>query len=349
MNTLIQALENPNVRAFLVMLRHGEGTSGENGYRTMFTGKLFDSYADHPRQAITAKLGKQTLTSTAAGAYQFLSRTWDGLVKQYGFKDFSPLSQDLGAVALVKQRKALEDVIAGRFEVAVKKCNTIWASLPGSPYGQPTVTLDAIRPIYEDAGGRYEAVVEVTPATPPEPPPEKPMTPFIAAVLPSLFDAVPKLAKLFSNGSESATRNEKAVEIAIDVAKAAAGVQNEQALAEALKDPEIATRVNQAVESNWFEISVNVEGVKEAREYNAKASEVPFYLQPAFMVTLMLMPLVYGVTYFVMTDASITNEMKSMVIASIISGVLGAVTGFWLGTSFSSSRKTELMARNPAP
>ena len=87
---LIEALDNPNVRAFLRMLRHGEGTAGEDGYRVMFGGGLFDSFADHPRQAITRKLGGKPITSTAAGAYQFLARSWDGLVKQYGFADFSP-------------------------------------------------------------------------------------------------------------------------------------------------------------------------------------------------------------------------------------------------------------------
>jgi hypothetical protein len=74
----------------------------------MFGGGLFDSFADHPRQAITRSLGGKPITSTASGAYQFLSRTWDGLVKQYGFTDFSPKNQDLGAVALVAGRGALQ-------------------------------------------------------------------------------------------------------------------------------------------------------------------------------------------------------------------------------------------------
>jgi muramidase (phage lysozyme) len=150
---LIDALSNANVAAFLRMIRWGEGTYSAVGYRTMFGGETFESYDDHPRRKITKKHGNQTLTSTAAGAYQFLSKTWDGLVKQYGFHDFTPRNQDLGAVALIAGRGALQDVIEGRFETAVNKCAKEWASLPGSPYGQPTVTMDKARSIYLQNGG----------------------------------------------------------------------------------------------------------------------------------------------------------------------------------------------------
>jgi len=36
-------------------------------------------------------------------------------------------------------------VKAGRFDAAVAKCAKEWASLPGSPYGQPVKTLDQAR------------------------------------------------------------------------------------------------------------------------------------------------------------------------------------------------------------
>lgn len=142
-----------NVRSFAKALRMGEGTDhGDDGYRTMFGGarftgpdgvvNTFDDFADHPRKAITFNLrnGKH-LTSTAAGAYQILERTWDGLVKTYGFEDFSPHNQDLACCALIVGRGAMDDVVAGRLKTAVAKCNREWASLPGSPYGQPTVTM----------------------------------------------------------------------------------------------------------------------------------------------------------------------------------------------------------------
>lgn len=173
MKRLSDALKNQNVRAFLRMLRHGEGTSADDGYSIMFGGERFTSFADHPRRAITKKLGGKPITSTAAGAYQFLSKTWDSLVRQYGFADFSPPSQDLGAVALILGRKALDDVIAGRFEQAVIKCNREWASLPGSPYGQPVVTMAKARQVYEAFGGVY-ADAPAPPVVPDAKPPAAP-------------------------------------------------------------------------------------------------------------------------------------------------------------------------------
>lgn len=128
------AMSDPNVQAFLMLIRTGEGTADAGGYSRLFGGGSFSGFADHPRQLVT----RSGLSSTAAGAYQILSRTWDEL----GLPDFSPASQDEAAVKLIKRRGALADVIAGRFVVAIAKCNKEWASLPGSPYGQPTLSLD---------------------------------------------------------------------------------------------------------------------------------------------------------------------------------------------------------------
>jgi muramidase (phage lysozyme) len=57
-DSLRTALQDDNVRAFLVMLRHGEGTSDGLGYSRMFGGAHFDSFADHPRKAQTYKLDR---------------------------------------------------------------------------------------------------------------------------------------------------------------------------------------------------------------------------------------------------------------------------------------------------
>jgi muramidase (phage lysozyme) len=145
------ALNNPNVQAFLKTIRYAEGTSGPDGYRTMFTGKLFDSYDAHPN--INNCSG--ALCSTAAGAYQFLYSTWLELKLKLALPDFSPNSQDLAAVEKIRERGALNDVIAGEFATAVSKLNREWASLPGSPYGQPTRTLAQLQSVYQNEGGSY--------------------------------------------------------------------------------------------------------------------------------------------------------------------------------------------------
>lgn len=145
---------HPNVRALLRVIRRGEGTADEAGYRRMFGGELFSGYADHPRKAITRTMRNgKTITSTAAGAYQFLSRTWDETARIMGLQGFSPANQDLGAVGRIAARNALEDIKAGRFETAIKKIAWEWASMPGSPYGQPVISMDKARAVYVEAGG----------------------------------------------------------------------------------------------------------------------------------------------------------------------------------------------------
>jgi muramidase (phage lysozyme) len=163
-----RALSSPYLQAFLEVIRTGEGTLGSDGYRTHFGGSLFSSFAEHPRKVISVKSGGKTLYSSAAGAYQFLSKTWDGLVKQYGFQDFSPQSQDEAAVALIAGRDALEDILAGRFEEATRKCAKEWASLPGSPYGQPTLSAARAQSIYTNALSRLQREPEADMLKPPE-------------------------------------------------------------------------------------------------------------------------------------------------------------------------------------
>lgn len=131
-------LSSANVKAFLALIKYTEGA----GYQTLFGGEKFISFDDHPRRSITKKLGGRPITSTAAGAYQFLSRTWDECVVACSLDDFSPVSQDIAALYLIDRRRALDAVIEADWKTAIERCNREWASLPGSPYGQPTKTLE---------------------------------------------------------------------------------------------------------------------------------------------------------------------------------------------------------------
>lgn len=345
--TLSEALRNQNVRAFLQMLRYGEGTTGPDGYRTMFGGQLFDNnYVDHPRKAIEASLKGKPITSTAAGAYQFLARTWTALVQQHGFPDFSPQSQDLGAIALIRGRKALEDVIAGRFNQAVGKCAREWASLPGSPYGQPTVSMDKARSLYEAAGGTYDAMH--APIKPIEKDGGKPVAPFLLAALPALLEAVPELVSLFGSGSEISQRNVKAVEAVVDIAKAATGATNEQDLVTRLEnDPVAVEQVRDAVQAHWFELTEMGGGIEGARKADAAlvATGKP-YKSPALLVTLLLMPVIYAAVYAVLFTDGFSDDIRAMATGAIFGGLMtGALSSYWFGTSASSARKTELQAQ----
>lgn len=147
-----------NERAFLDMLAHAEGTAGPDGYRTLFGGSLFDSFADHPRRLFSFTNGAgQKLKTTAAGRYQFLARTWDELRAKLDLPDFGPGSQDAAALELIRQRGALRDVQAGRFAAAVAKVAPIWASMPGAGYNQPERKLATLQAAYQAAGGTLEA------------------------------------------------------------------------------------------------------------------------------------------------------------------------------------------------
>jgi lysozyme len=140
------------------MIAYSEGTSGPNGYRTMFGGGLAANLDDHPRQmfSFTNKNG-QNLKTTAAGRYQFLSRTWDELAKSLALPDFGPASQDAAALELIRRRGALKDVDAGRITAAIAKCAPIWASMPGAGYAQPERKLNTLLASFTAAGGNLEA------------------------------------------------------------------------------------------------------------------------------------------------------------------------------------------------
>jgi len=127
------ALKNipDNVRKFLMLITFTEGTDRQGTpYNELFGFSNFKGYDKHPGILIKAS----NYSSTAAGRYQILKAT----AKMLKMKDFTPESQDLAAIKLIKNAKAYDAVVAGKWEEAIIKCNKVWASLPGSPYGQPT-------------------------------------------------------------------------------------------------------------------------------------------------------------------------------------------------------------------
>ncbi|HFF5333712.1 TPA: glycoside hydrolase family 104 protein [Acinetobacter baumannii] len=140
---LMQLMNNPNARKMLDLIAATEGV--KYGYNTLFGNQKIDDLSWHPniKKPFTQTDGQVKYT-TAAGRYQFLKDTWDGVARQYGLKDFSPQSQDLGALALLAQNGALPYVLKGDFNTAIKKSGSTWASLPTSPYAQNKRSWDFI-------------------------------------------------------------------------------------------------------------------------------------------------------------------------------------------------------------
>ena len=90
---------SPQERALLDTIAYGESPD----YNTIAGGSKFEGFADHPR--VFGSLG-----TTAAGRYQFVKGTWDGVVKEYNrmnpdnpITDFSPQNQDRAALHLAQR------------------------------------------------------------------------------------------------------------------------------------------------------------------------------------------------------------------------------------------------------
>ena len=116
-------------KALLDMLAHAEGTSGSEGYRTMFGHDKFDvsNGWKHPDRVVT----KGGYSSTAAGRYQFLTPTWNAASKALGLSDFSPKNQDKAALWLAKGRGV--DASKQISENDIYRLGGEWASLEGGP------------------------------------------------------------------------------------------------------------------------------------------------------------------------------------------------------------------------
>ncbi len=147
----------PQRRAFLDAIAVGEGTDNgrqqtrNHGYDVVVGGSLFSDYSRHPNRLVRLRPG---LSSTAAGRYQLLSKYYDTYKQQLNLPDFGPASQDQIAIQQISERRALADIDAGRIREAVAKVNNIWASLPGSKYGQRTETMDDFLKYFRAAGGK---------------------------------------------------------------------------------------------------------------------------------------------------------------------------------------------------
>lgn len=344
------ALQNQNLQAFLHVIRAGEGTSDADGYRRCFGGELFDAFTDHPRRLIT----KGRYTSTAAGAYQFLSRTWDGLVRQYGFTDFGQGNQDLAAVALIAGRGALADALAGRIPQAIAKCAREWASLPGSPYGQPMRTIEQALATYAKHGGTLAGENQSTTADAPTPAPAKetamplPLIPILGALLPSLVEAIPKLGTLFGSGSEVQQRNVKTAEIAVQLVQEAVGARNAlEAVEMVQEDPALAKAAAKAIEDNWFKLTESGGGgIAGARAADQAASANAKTLwdawkSPSLIVACLLLPLVYLMVLSligIVGTAEWSQDVRASLAGTIVGSIIGGLIGYYYGQTTSNNR-----------
>lgn len=128
----------PQRLAILDLIAWTEGTDKEigkskSGYDVLFGYQKFVPGKDHPR----IHRPFANTTSTAAGRYQILDRTWDEIqrgLKNSGFKpfpSFEPVYQDQAALYLIDaKRSSLDAVDKSDLSSFLTACSWEWASIP---------------------------------------------------------------------------------------------------------------------------------------------------------------------------------------------------------------------------
>ena len=149
---VLDAMDDEDAETMRRLLSYTEGTAGtcgQDGYNTGYAYHCFRTCSSHPDHVWSGG----GYSSSAAGRYQFLTKTWRSLDRD----GFGPAEQDRGAMDLVERRGVKipegRPMTSTEFVNALKKMSYEWASLPYSPYGQPRRSLAQTRGRYCDLAG----------------------------------------------------------------------------------------------------------------------------------------------------------------------------------------------------
>lgn len=149
-------LADVNVAAFLRAIADAEGGGYDFKYGAV-KGKRndpwrFSDFSTHPGPGWGGRL-------TAAGMYQITVDTWRQHGGAMGLTDFSPKTQDLIAVELLRSVGVADKIVSGDVAGAMGPAAAKWSSLPmgpglGNRYpAQPFVKYEAFYQSYKTAGG----------------------------------------------------------------------------------------------------------------------------------------------------------------------------------------------------
>ena len=176
---------------------------------------------------------------------------------------------------------------------------------------------------------------------------EKPVLPVLTALLPTIVGMIPSLAKVFTDGTSVQDRNIAVAQKVGDLLVQATQAPNLQGAVESMQaDPSVLEAAKKAVETEFYSlIEAGGGGITGARQYNIEVSTNAFWRMPAFWISLILMPLLYGTVYLVLTGGQdFSGELRAAIASSVVTGILGGVIGFWLGSSFTTSKSRGLGA-----
>ncbi len=123
-------LAHPNIAAFLKAIAEAEGGRYDFKYGALKGRRndpwRFSDTSTHPGPGIDGK-------TTAAGMYQITRATWEHHGGKLGLDDFSPRTQDLIAVEILRSLGVIEQIKAGEIAAVMPKVARTWAALPEGP------------------------------------------------------------------------------------------------------------------------------------------------------------------------------------------------------------------------
>jgi muramidase (phage lysozyme) len=211
-----------NSRRWLNLLAWAEGTDPNRsggGYDVLFGGKRFTDFSRHP-DAVQRTPG---YASAAAGRYQFMPGTYGPIAQRLGLRDFGPASQDLAALALMREAgvEPSRDPVNAQ---TIAKLAPKWASLPTtsgkSYYGQPVKPLSDLLKVANAPFGSQQSVgtlpADGTQATAVAPTPiTLPKFDFKGAIQQSMLSFLPKITEAVAGDNPLAQQyKQKAEELA---------------------------------------------------------------------------------------------------------------------------------------
>ncbi len=167
-------LQHPAIQAMMDAIGVGEGTfdpkTGQRNWMKWFGNAPFTPTAEHPGVSPVPFFNRKTGKwdhSSAAGGGQFLQGTWAGAEKDVGDLAFNNLhDQEIAFVEKMRDRGMIGPLLQGDIRKAMALGAPEWASLPGSPYKQPTVKEGTVIDTFEKRLGFYANGQPITATNP---------------------------------------------------------------------------------------------------------------------------------------------------------------------------------------
>lgn len=217
-------------------------------------------------------------------------------------------------------------------------------ALAAASQDPPAAPHENLPPVQTPAPGphRIEEVAETVSPNPQET--VMPLPAFIAAALPAVIEAIPKLGRLFGSGSEVSERNIKAAELAVEIVRDATGAANAQQAVELVQtSPDARAAAVRAIEQRWLELDEagggGIDGARRADGAMARSGDV--LRSPSFWIGLALLPLVYLLVLSLIGligSATWSDDVRAGLAGSLISAIVGGLIGYYFGQTTSRNR-----------